>query len=142
MQWPRSSVSSAATPAGASFSWECAQHGDNFGGKLNSLQSRAVQQRSHPYGKTVLAARASSSPAVQGFDDMKSLHHHVPLSGELETLVLKGKAATKHYASKHGCTPCACTPCANFALVSALHIASTAHSVVIFNNKEASATSF
>jgi len=84
VQWPRSSVSSAAKPAGASFSWECAQHGDNFGGKLNSLQSRAVQQRSHPYGKTVLAARASSSPAVQGFDDMKSLHHHVPLSGELE----------------------------------------------------------
>jgi len=79
-----SSVSSAATPAGASFSWECAQHGDNFGGKLNSLQSRAGQQRSHPYSKVVLAARASSPPAVQGFDNMKSLHHHVPPFRKLE----------------------------------------------------------
>jgi len=35
-------------------------HGDSFGGKLNGLQSRAGQQRSHPYGKAVLAARASS----------------------------------------------------------------------------------
>ena len=61
-----SSVSSAATPAGASFSWECAQHGDSFSGNLNGLQSRAGQQRSHPYGKAVLAARASSPPAVQG----------------------------------------------------------------------------
>jgi len=61
-----SSVSSAATPAGAYFSWECAQHGDSFGGKLNGLQSRAGQQRSHPYGKAVLVARASSPPAVQG----------------------------------------------------------------------------
>jgi len=61
-----SSVSSAATPAGASFSWECAQHGDSFGGKLNDMQSRAGQQRSHPYDKAVLAARASSPPAVQG----------------------------------------------------------------------------
>jgi len=52
------SVSSAATPAGASFSWECTQHGDSFGGKLNGLQSRAGQQRSHPYGKAVLTARA------------------------------------------------------------------------------------
>jgi len=67
-----SSVSSAATPAGASFSWECAQHGDNFGGKLNGLQSQAGQQRSHPYGKAVLAARAGSPPAVQGFDDMSA----------------------------------------------------------------------
>ena len=40
-------------------------HGDSFGGKLNGLQSRAGQQRSHPYGKAVLA-RASSPPAVQG----------------------------------------------------------------------------
>ena len=79
-----SSVSSAATPAGASFSWECAQHGDSFGGKLNGLQSRAGQQRSHPYSKAVLAARASSPPAVQGFDNMKWLHHHVPPSRELE----------------------------------------------------------
>ena len=55
-----SSVSSAATPAGAFL----AQHGDSFGGKLDSLQSRAGQQRSHPYGKAVLAARASSPPAV------------------------------------------------------------------------------
>jgi len=78
------SVSSAATPAGASFSWECAQHGDSFDGKLNGLQSRAGQQRSHPYGKVVLAARASSQPAVQGFDNMKSLHHNVPPSRELE----------------------------------------------------------
>jgi len=77
-----SSVSSAATPAGASFSWECAQHGDSFGGKLNGLQSRAGQQRSHPYGKAVLGA--SSPPAVQGFDDMKSLYYHVPPSRELE----------------------------------------------------------
>jgi len=46
--------------------WECAQHGDSFGGKLNGLQSRAGQQRSHPYGKAVLAARASSPSAVQG----------------------------------------------------------------------------
>jgi len=80
-----SSVSSAATPAGASFSWECAQHGDSFGGKLNGLQSRAGQQRSHPYCKTVLAVRASSTPpAVQGCDNMKSLHHYVPSSRELE----------------------------------------------------------
>jgi len=49
-----SSVSSAATPAGASFSWQCAQHGDIFGGKLNGLQSRAGQQRNHPYGKAVM----------------------------------------------------------------------------------------
>jgi len=77
-----SSVSSAATPAGASFSWECAQHGYSFGGKLNSLQSRAGQQRSHPYCKAVLVDRASSPPAVQGFDNMKSLHH-VPPSREL-----------------------------------------------------------
>jgi len=41
-------------------------HGDSFGGKLNGLQSRAGQQRSHPYGKAVLAARASSPPTVQG----------------------------------------------------------------------------
>ena len=79
-----SSVSSAATSAGASFSWECAQHGDSFGGKLNGLQSRAGQQRSHPYGKAVLVARASSPPAVQGFDNMKSLHHHVPPFRKLE----------------------------------------------------------
>jgi len=59
-------VSSAATPAGASFSWECAQHGDSFDGKLNGLQSRAGQQRSHLYSKAVLAARAISPPAVQG----------------------------------------------------------------------------
>jgi len=44
---------------------KCAQHGDNFGGKLNGLQSRAGQKRSHPYGKAVLAARASSPLAVQ-----------------------------------------------------------------------------
>ena len=61
-----SSVSSAATPTGASFSWECAQHGDSFGGKHNSLQSRAGQQHSHPYCKAVLVTRASSPPAVQG----------------------------------------------------------------------------
>jgi len=79
-----SSVSSAATPVGASFSWECAQHGDSFGGKLNGLQSLAGRHRSHPYGKAVLAARASSPPAVQGFDDMKSLHHYAPPSRELE----------------------------------------------------------
>ena len=79
-----SSVSSAATPAGASFSWECAQNGDSFGGKLNGLQSWMGQQRSHPYGKTVLAARASSPPAVQGFEDMQSLHHHASPSRELE----------------------------------------------------------
>ena len=36
--------------------WECAQHGDSFGGNLNGLQSRAGQQRSHPYGKAVLMA--------------------------------------------------------------------------------------
>jgi len=54
------------TPAGASFEWECAQHGDSFGGRLNGLHSRVGQQRSHPYGKAVLAARASSPPAVQG----------------------------------------------------------------------------
>jgi len=42
------------------------RRGDSFGGRLNSLQSRAGQQRSHPYGKAVLAARASSPPAVQG----------------------------------------------------------------------------
>ena len=77
-----SSVSSAATPAGASFSWERAQHGDSFGGKLNSLRSQAGQQRSHPYGKAMLVTRANSPPAMQGFDDMKSLHHHVPLSRE------------------------------------------------------------
>ena len=41
-------------------------HGDSFGGKPNGLQSQAGQQRSHPYGKAVLAARASSPPAVQG----------------------------------------------------------------------------
>ena len=79
-----SSVSSAAKPAGASFSWECAQHGDSSGGKLNSLQSRTGQQRSHPCSKTVLAARASSPPAVQGVDNKKLLHHHVPPSRELE----------------------------------------------------------
>jgi len=62
-----SSISSAATPAGASFPWECAQHGDRFDGKLNGLQSRSGQQRSHPYSKAVLAARAISPPAVQGF---------------------------------------------------------------------------
>ena len=56
-------VSSAATPAGASFSWECAQYDDS---KFNGLQSRAGQERSHPYSKEVLAARASSPPAVQG----------------------------------------------------------------------------
>ena len=49
-----SSVSSAAKPTGASFSWDCAQHDDSLGGKINSLQSRAGQQRSHPYGKAVL----------------------------------------------------------------------------------------
>jgi len=52
-------VSSTATPVDASISWECAQHGDRFGDKLNGLQSRAGQQRSHPFGKAVLAARAS-----------------------------------------------------------------------------------
>ena len=62
----RHSSVSAATPAGASFGWECAQHGYSFGGKLDGLQSRAGQQRSHPYSKSVLAARASSPPAVQG----------------------------------------------------------------------------
>jgi len=67
-----SSVSSAATPAGESFSWECAQHGDSFGGKLNGLQSQAGQQRIYPYGKAVLAARARSPLAVQGFDDMSA----------------------------------------------------------------------
>ena len=76
-----SSVSPAATPAGASFSWERAQHGDSFGGKLNGLQPRAGQQRSHPYGKAVLATRASLPPAVHGFDDMKSLHHVPPSHG-------------------------------------------------------------
>jgi len=70
-----SSVSSAATPAGASFSWECAQHGDSFGGKLNGLQSRAGQQRSYPYGKAVLAARASSPPAVQGSRDVVNFNN-------------------------------------------------------------------
>jgi len=75
-----SSVSSVAMPAGASFSRECAQHGDSFDGKLNSPQSRAGQQCSHPYSKAVLTARASSSPAVQGFDKMKLL----PPSRELE----------------------------------------------------------
>ena len=30
------------------------------------------QQRSHPYGKVVLAARASSPTAVQGFEDMSA----------------------------------------------------------------------
>ena len=59
-----SSISSAATLAGASFSWECAQHGNSFGGKLNGLPSWAGQQRMHPYGKAVLAARANSPPAV------------------------------------------------------------------------------
>jgi len=82
-----SSVSSVATRAGASFSWECAWHSDSFGSKLNSLQSQVGQERSYPYGKAVLAAKASSptvlaarasSPtkpctAVQCFDDMKSL---------------------------------------------------------------------
>jgi len=38
-----------------------------LGGKLNGLQSRTGQQRSHPYGKAVLAAKTSSLPAVQGF---------------------------------------------------------------------------
>jgi len=47
-------------------------HGNSFGGKLNGLQFRAGQQCSHPYGKTVLVARASSPPAVQGFDDMSA----------------------------------------------------------------------
>jgi len=79
-----SSVSSAATPAGASFSWECTQHGDSFGGKLNGLRSWAGQQRSYLYGKASLAARASSPPSVQGCDDIKSLHHYVPPSCELE----------------------------------------------------------
>jgi len=37
-----------------------------FGGRLNNLQSRAGQQRSHPYGKAGLVARASSPPAAQG----------------------------------------------------------------------------
>ena len=36
---------------------------DSFGSRLNGLQSRVGQQRSHPYGKAVLAARASSPPA-------------------------------------------------------------------------------
>jgi len=59
-----SSVSSTATPAGVLFiGWECAQHGDSFGGKPNGLQSRAGQQCSHPYGKAVLVARASSPNA-------------------------------------------------------------------------------
>jgi len=58
--------------------------GDSFGGKLNGLQSQAGQQRSYPYGTAVLAARASSPPAVQGFYDMKPLHHYVPPSRELE----------------------------------------------------------
>ena len=79
-----SSVSATATPAGASFSWECAQHGDSLGRKLHGLQSRAGQQSIDPYGKAVLEARASSWPAVQGFDGMKSLHHHVPPSRELQ----------------------------------------------------------
>jgi len=51
---------------GASFSWECAQHGDSFGGKFNDLQFPAGHHCSHRYGKTVLAVRASSPPAVQG----------------------------------------------------------------------------
>ena len=42
------------------------RRGDSFGGRLNGLQSRAGQQRSHPYGKAVLAASAISPPAVQG----------------------------------------------------------------------------
>jgi len=42
-----------------------------FGGKLNGLQSRAGQQRSQPYGKAVLMARASSLPAVQGSRDLQ-----------------------------------------------------------------------
>jgi len=79
-----SSVSFAATPAGAPFSWECAQHGDSFGGKLNGVQSREGQQRSYIYGKAVLMARASSPPAMQGFDDIKSLHHYLPLLRKLE----------------------------------------------------------
>jgi len=106
-----SSVSSAATPACASFQWECAQHGDSFGGKLNDLQSRAGQQRSHPYGQAMLAAMASSPPAVQGFDNMKSLHHHVPPSRKLERRRWCSKARLRqstavqstaaHYARAH-----------------------------------------
>ena len=79
-----SSISSAATPAGAPFSWECTQHSDSFGGKLNGVQSREGQQRSYLYGKAVLMARASSLPAMQGFDDIKSLHHYLPLLRKLE----------------------------------------------------------
>jgi len=87
-----SSVSSTATPAGASFSWECTQHSDSFDGKFNSLQSRVGQQRIHPDGKAVLAARASSPPAVQSFDDIKSLHRHLPPSHELERRCWYSKA--------------------------------------------------
>jgi len=126
-----SSVSSTATPACASFSWECAQHGDSFGSKLNGLQSRAGQQRSHPYGKAVLAARASSPPAVQGFD--VAAPPHAPIArARAQTLVLKGKTATEHCSSEHGCTPCACTPCANLALVSVPPIPSTPRDVQQF----------
>jgi len=93
-----SSVSSVATPVGASISWECAQHGDRFGGKLNSLQSRAGQQRSHPYGKAVLAARASLQ--------CRALIHEVaappraPVArARAQMLVIEGKAATEHCGS-------------------------------------------
>ena len=81
-----SSVSSASRKKMRllAFSWESVQDDDSFGSKINGLQSRTGQQFSHPYGKRVLAARASSLPAVQGSDDMKSLHHHVPPSRELE----------------------------------------------------------
>ena len=76
-------VSSTATPVDASISWECAQHGDRFGDKLNGLQSRAGQQRSHPYGKAVLAARASSPPAVQGSHVVVTFNNEC-LRGSLE----------------------------------------------------------
>ena len=66
------------------FSWESVQDDDSFGSKINGLQSRTGQQRSHPYGKSVLAAMASLPTAVQSFDNMKSLHYHVPLLLELE----------------------------------------------------------
>ena len=49
-----------------------------------AASSTACNPGSHPYGKVVLAARASSPSAVQGFDNMKSLHYHVPPSCELE----------------------------------------------------------
>jgi len=129
-----SSVSSVATPVGASISWECAQHGDRFGGKLNSLQSRAGQQRSHPYGKAVLAARASLQ--------CRALIHEVaappraPVArARAQMLVIEGKAATEHCGSKHGCTPCACTPCTNSVLASATPIHSTLRGVAIFNKE-------